>query len=444
MISMLKNKETRNSFIYLGASLFSAFAGFLMIRYFTRHLDPNDFGILGYTSAVNSFILPFITLNLETYFIQKNYNVKEEADKKLLLGSLVLATVIWSVFITALMSVGGSIIFNTAGVKVSFFPYMFFMLLSNIGATFSTYLLFQYRILGKAGLFFAITFIQTVLVLGLGYLFVSYLQWGIYGRILGILMGTFIVGILCLALMNKYMVWVIDKKTIRDGLRFSLPLVPYTIAVLLYEMLDRVFLERYSPNDMSEIGIYNIASQYALVLFMVSLAVYRAFEPMIFKLVSEKNEKRVIRNLIFLNNILLLVALFLVLFSGWLINYLTHGKFNASAEVATLLLVAFYFRSAYIMLNTVLTARENTKGIMWFSLAGVLLITALSIFFVPGYLAIATAWIKIVLYIVLFLCSYLIIGNRKAYLPFVLHTLITGVVLILIIFWFSRLGLINE
>lgn len=423
--------------------MFSAFAGFFMIRYFTRYLGPNDFGILGYTAAVNSFVLPFITLNLETYFIQKNYNVREATDKKRLLGSLVLATASWSVFITAFLSLGGSILFKTTGVKVVFFPYMFFMLLSNIGATFSTYLLFQYRILGKAGLFFAITFIQTVLVLGLGYLFVSFMQWGVYGRILGILTGTLIVGVLCLILMNKYMVWVIDKRTLRDGLKFSLPLVPYTIAVLLYEMLDRIFLERYSPNDMSEIGIYNIASQYALVLFMVSLAVYRAFEPLIFKLVSEKNEKGVIRNLLFLNNILLLVALFLVLFSGYLINYLTHGKFNSSAEVATLLVVAFYFRSAYIMLNTVLTARGNTKGIMWFSLAGVIIIAGLSVFFVPGYLVIATAWIKVALYMVLFLTSFLIIGNRKAYLPFVWHTIATGAALLFIIFWLSRLGLIN-
>jgi len=236
-----------------------------------------------------------------------------------------------------------------------------------------------------------------------------------------------------------HMVWRINKQILKRGFRFALPLVPYSIAILMYDLLDRFFLERYSVN-MASTGIYNMGSQYALALSMLSLAFYQAYEPVIFKLIAEGNDKTVNRSVIMLNNFMLIACFPLILCAGWLIGYLTNGKFMASAYIGSLLVVAFYFKSAYIMLNTVLSAMSRTKEIMWFSLMGLLFVIIMSILLVPGYNNVGTAIIKIVLYASMFLSSFLVIRKSKAYFFYLVHTIFTGAVLIGIVVILRKLS----
>lgn len=440
LLKAFKRKENKNTLIYLGASIFSAFAGFIMLRYFTKYLGPEDIGIFGYVTAVNAFVLPFFTLNLETFYIKEVYKDPEAKVREKLLGSIVSFSILWSVILTAILTLIGNIVFRMLDIKFPFFPYMFLTLLSNLGLATFTYLLFQYRILGKAWSYFFISGLQTVLLISFGYFFVGFIHWQIYGRILGVFVGSIILGVICFFVIQKYLVWSIDQEILKRGIKFSLPLIPYSMATLLYDLLDRFFLERYSI-DMASTGIYNMGAQYALILSMLSIAFYRAYEPVIFRLASEKNEKAINKNVIMLNNVMLLVAVPLALVSGWLIRYLTHGKFNGSMQIANLLLVAFYFRSAYIMLNTILTANNKTKEIMWFSLAGVVLIIIASVFLVPLYSNIGTAIIKILLYACMFFSSFFIIRRSNVYKPYIIHTVFTGVLLLLIAILINNSGM---
>lgn len=441
LLEAVKSKENKNTLIYLGASIFSAFAGFIMLRYFTKYLGPEDIGIFGYVTAVNAFLLPFFSLNLETFYIKEVYNNSDEENRKKLLGSIVSFSVIWSVILTAFLTLTGSLVFRVLDIKFPFFPYMFLTLLSNLGLATFTYLLFQYRILGRAWSYFLITALQTVLLIGFGYFFVGFIHWQIYGRILGVFLGSLLLGIVCFFIIRRHLVWILNRDILRKALKFSLPLIPYSIATLLYDMLDRFFLERYSIN-MASTGIYNMGAQYAIILSMLSMAFYRAYEPTIFKMASEGNEKGINKAVIMLNNVLLLVAVPLICVSGWLINYLTHGKFTSSAYIASLLIVAFYFRSSYIMLNTVLTAMNRTKEIMWFSVIGLAIVIVLSLLLVPVYNNVGTALIKIFLYVGMFLTSFLVIRKSSVYKPYILHTLFTGIILIVIVSILKRMQLI--
>ncbi len=432
-IKDLKSIENQNTIIYLASSVFSAFAGFVMLRYFTKYLGPEDIGIFGYVTAFNAFVLPFVTLNLQTFYIRQVYSVTGEEIKKQILGSILVFTLFWSILITAIFILLGSVLFHALDIKVPFFPYMFYTFLSNIGITIATYLLLQYRILLKAGSYFYITTLQTILLIGVSYSFVGLIQWGIYGRIFGIFLGSITLGIICFLLLQKHINYNLNKAILLAGLKFSLPLVPYSVATLLYDMLDRFFLERYSAS-MSSTGIYNIGAQYAIIMSTISLAFYRAYEPAIYKLAAEKNDQAIIKNITFLNNIMLLFAIPLILMSNSLINYLTNGKFSGSAYVACLLIVAFYFQSAYIMLNTVLTSLNRTKAIMWVSLLGVVLVSLCSVLLVPIFNNTGTAVIKIILYISLFLSSFLIIRKSGAYSRYIFHTICTGFILITLIF----------
>jgi O-antigen/teichoic acid export membrane protein len=431
-IGVFFSKKNIDTLIYLGSSLFGAIGGFVMLRYFTKYLDAADFGIFGYVSSVNTFLIPLLTLNLNSYYIKAFYEQKDQLKRKELLGTISLFVLIWTCIVTALLTVIGSTIFKVLEIKFPFYPYMFLTLLSNlfIGAT--TLVMLQYRMLAKPWLYFLVAALQSILALGLGYFFVAYFNWGVYGRIVGVLLSSVILGILASVLLLPYIKWTINMQKVKDGIRFSLPLIPYSLAMLSYDTLDRIFLERYSAN-MASTGIYNMGSQYAGIISMLSLAFYKAYEPTVFQLVADKNEKAVAKSLIMLNNVILILAVPLIVSASWILNFLTNGRFVESASIACFLIVAFYFRSAYTMLNTVLTASARTKEVMWFSIGGLLFILAASVIAVPLYNNLGTAYIKVCLYILLFLGTFLVIQKKQLYRNYMLHTLITGSILFLLI-----------
>ncbi len=442
LIGRFVNKNNLNTLIYLFSSVFGAGVGFLMLRKFTVYLGPSDIGIFGYVTAVNTFLIPLFTLNLENYYIKEVYNPDTTVErKKTLLGTIVLFILIWTILLTAILTVVGSMAFTALHIKFEFFPYMFYTLLSNLLLGVTIILMLQYRILSKPWMYFIVNALQTILIIGIGYFFVAYMHLGIKGRIYGMFVGWTIMGVLSFILIAPHMKWAIDKTILKKAIIFCLPLIPYTLANQLFDFLDRFYLEKYYK-DLSHTGLYNMGAQYAVIISMLSMAFYRAYETEIFRMTAEGNEQGISKSMIMLNNVILLIAAPLIICSGPLINYLTHGKFPGSALIASLLIVAFFFRSAYIMLNTILTAQSRTKEILWFSIGGLIFVILASMYFVRQYDNIGTASIKIALYMLMFGSSFFVIRKAPSYRKYIFHTIFAGSILIGIVLVLNKLHFI--
>lgn len=433
----MANRFSTNAFIYLLASLVGAFLSFIMLRYFTKYLDARDYGIFGYVTAVNTFLIPVFTLALNSYYIKEYYLVKDEQSRKELLGTITIFILVWSGILIGLFTLVGGFVFNYFSFSFSFFPYMFLTLLTNLFIAPITLVLLKYRLLSKPWSYFVVSFVQSLLLLGIGFFFVSVYPWGVYGRILGNLIGTVILGLLCTVLLWPYLRLAFKKEKLLDGLKFCLPLIPYTLIILSFDTLDRFFLERYNT-ELATLGLYNVGFQYASIISMFTLAFYRAYEPEIFKLMADKNEPAISKTLIKLNLVVFGMAFFLILFSHWALNFLTNGRFVESANLASFLIVAFYFKSAYTMLNTVLTASSLNKQILLVSIFGLVILLGGSVIFVPVNSLYGTLGVKIALYLVTFFCSYLLLKNKKVYRNYILHTYIACAILLLLSFLINR------
>jgi O-antigen/teichoic acid export membrane protein len=408
-----------------------------MLRYFTKYLDATDYGIFGYVTAVNTFLIPVFTLSLNSYYIKEYYLAKDDQSRKELLGTITIFILIWSIILVGLFTFVGRFVFSYFSFSFSFSPYMFLTLLTNFFIAPITLTLLKYRLLSKPWSYFIVSLLQSLLLLGIGFFFVSVYPWGVYGRILGNLIGTVLLGLLSIILLLPHLRLSFNKRKLIEGLKFCLPLIPYTLIILSFDTLDRFFLERYNT-DLATIGLYNVGFQYAAIISMFTLAFYKAYEPEIFKLMADNNEPAISQILIKLNFVVFGIAFLLILFSHWALNFLTNGRFVKSAGLASFLIVAFYFKSAYTMLNTVMTASSLNKQILTVSLLGLVILLGGSIIFVPINNLYGTLGIKILLYLVTFLCSYLLLKNKKVYRNYILHTYISCSILLLLSFFINR------
>lgn len=370
LAARLRTREFRNTLLYVLSSAFGAGLGILTLPLFSKYLSVSDFGAVGYVTAVNGFLLPLFTLRLDTYYIKRYFAEPDDAARSALLSSVFTATMLWNCVAVVLCSGVGWVAFRAFHISVPFFPMMFVGLLANLGQVPFNYATLQYRMRHQAGGFALLTIAQAVLMTGLGLLLVRAGQ-GALGRLLGMLYGALLAAVAGWVTLWPHLRPRLDRALLRDGLRFALPLVPVALITLLFDSIDRLFIERQA--SLRDLGYYNVAMQYGAAVSILSLSLYRAYEPGYFEMAARGAFDRMNRAFGIASVMFAVSALGLMVGSGPLITLLTHGRFAPSAPLANLLLVGFFLKAVYLLANVLLTIVGRTKAMMWISLLGLVL-----------------------------------------------------------------------
>lgn len=413
-----------HSMIYFASSVFSAFLGFITLPFFTKMMSKPEIGVYGYALAVNTFIIPLLSLSVESYYMKTIFHPDEKQDEKTLLGSLVYFIALWSLAFTGILLLIGPIAFHFAGIHVPFFPTVAIMLCSNLLTVFTTFALLRFRIRQKAWHYFLLTAIQNILTTGLALSAIYVFTQTADSRIAGYTAGTLLTGLLSYLILAKQLTLRIDFTVVKAALRFAYPLIPYIFSSLLIDLVDRFYLERYSHGDLSELAVYNIAFQYANIALMISVSLFRSYEPEFFRLAVRDDHASLVRKINQFNLINFTCSVLLVFAADFLLNLLTHGKFSASVYLAQWLIVALFLKSAVLNLNTVLTALGKNKLLMYISVAGLVAITAVSPLIIPEFQSLGAVYLKGGLYLLVFAVTWLWFVRKKVYFSYLIQTIL--------------------
>ena len=393
--ALVRSEQARNSVLYLGASAFGPALALLTIPLFSRYLSQADFGVVGYVTSINGFLTPFFTLSVNSYYIREYYREPDQAHRDALLSTCVAYTVAWGLLLTAVLTGVGVAVFGAAHIRVAFFPYMFVALLGNLGLGTFTYATLQMRIQQRAAAFTVLTVAQALLQNLLGLWLVIQFQQGPAGRLTGTAAGTVLTGVAAVAVLWPRLRWRFNPAVLRPALTFALPLIPVALISLLFDTLDRVFLERlHFP--LADIGLYNVAMQYGSVINILALTIYRTYEPTYFQLAKDDAFGKMNRSFVLITALFAGTALILIGGAGWVIDTLTHGKFVLSVHLARVLLVGFFLKAVYQLGGVLLVTTGRTKQMLWNSLIGLALYTAASYYFLLWLGVEGAAWAKLV------------------------------------------------
>ncbi len=395
LLALARSEQARNSLFYLGASAFGPALAMLTIPLFSRYLSRADFGVVGYITSINGFLAPFFTLSVNSYYIREYYRDPDPARRDALLSTCVAYTVAWGLLLTAVLTGVGVAVFGAAEIRVAFFPFMFVALLGNLGLGTFTYATLQYRIEQRAAAFAGLTIAQALAQNLLGLWLIVQLGQGPEGRLGGTAAGSILLGLAGLAALWPRLRWRLDPAVLKAALTFTLPLIPVALISLLFDTLDRVFLERLSF-PLADIGLYNVAMQYGSVINILAITIYRTYEPTYFKLAAEARFGQLNRSFILITGLFAVTALVLIGLAGLVIDTLTHGKFGPSVHLSRVLLVGFFLKAVYQLGGVLLVTTGRTKQLLWNSLIGLILYTAASYYFLLWLGVEGAAWAKLV------------------------------------------------
>ena len=251
------NKLFKNTAIYAVGEILPKIVSFLLLPVFTRYLTTSEYGILSYTSSFMLLLTVISILSLNSYALRYYFERKDEGERRLLLGTVYMVIGLMNLILIALGWLFLPLIIDNYHIQVPWDPYFKLALINNFLASFSTIPLVIYRVRQDSAKYVMLSFSFSMLTFFFNVIFVVFLKQGIIGYYHSTLLVSIPYFFIYAYIIRKYSCFKISRDYVKEGLRFSLPLLPGAIAYFFLNMVDRIILERNVP--LPDLGIYNIS-----------------------------------------------------------------------------------------------------------------------------------------------------------------------------------------
>lgn len=331
--------------IYTFTSILNAAIPFFLLPILTRYLTPEDYGVVSMFALLVSIFGVFTGLSvhgaINRVYFEKKIDFKVYVFNALVILSVSsILTLILAVIFLKYIAHYSSVpeIWITLAVVVSFFQFLILSVLSIYQARMMAqkYSLIQFSSALLNGL------LSIILVVAIG------LKWE--GRILGQVIATTVIGLLCLILLKNWIDLKFNFSYIKHALKFGVPLIPHALGGMFIIATDRLLITNLI--NVKETGIYTVGLQIGSIVTLFADAFNKAYAPWLFEKLNQNNEITKIKivkftYLYFL--VILCFAMALGLSAPFLTKYLLGKSFSDSSAVVLWIALGGAFNGMYYM-----------------------------------------------------------------------------------------------
>lgn len=414
---MLNNKKLlSNTILYSVGEIVPRLLALLLLPVLTIYLTTEEYGINSYTTSVMTFLFVIASLSLNTYILKQFYNLDHEEERKELIGSVFYFILLFNFILLLLEFLFLPTLIEVFKINIPFYPFFLLAILNNFFDVISIIPLVVLRVNENARGFILMSLSRTILQYVLVLILVVHFGYGLEGSYYGRLIANIPFVFLYLIYINKNGNFTIKKSIIKNAIKFSLPLLPGSISYIVISLSDRIVLERYI--SLSMLGIYSVAFTLALTLNVIIQAIYKSFEPIIFK--EFNNERFESLNQTLYRNYLIIILLGgfgISAFSKEIFTIATSENFLVGYKLVPFLVISVLISGVNIYLDMLLIANLRQKVVSYTTiLSGVLSIT-LNFILIPrlGYAGAIIASI-ISFLVVNIICQRLVFIKEKYFL----------------------------
>ena len=377
-------KIFRNTIIYTLVSVLQKGVSFLLLPIYTLYLAPSDYGILGVSSSITSFLAIFTTLSLGAASTRFYFSKKEDPIYvKKLFGTVVTSVCLNSVFVGAVFILLHKWLVNPILGDISFYPYIFLGILNVIVTP--LYLYFQeYLRTLQSGFYYGVNsmaffFIQILLNL----LFLIVFHWGVIGILSANLITSIIFFIYSFIVFSRRITLGIDKPILKECLRYSLPLLPHQLANWSNGTIDRLLVN--GLKSQADAGLYNLGQQYGSLLNNVINGVNDAYVPWFFDKVNngDSGKKEIYNFAEAAIWIISLIALLMSIFAKEILGIMIQNpEYDSVWMVVPCVSFSFVFQCIYFFYVNVLFLK-HTKDVFKITVSTIVVNVLLNVVLIP-------------------------------------------------------------
>ena len=400
-------KLVKNSIIYTIGIILPQAVGFLLLPIITRYLTPEDYGIVSSVGVLGTILAIFLTLAVDHSIYRLYYDYGSTEKKRDFLGTISISLFITStigVFILFIFRDYVALVFKS----IPFFPYYVYIILATYFSIFLIVPKIYYMVTEQATKFFllsiGLSFLSTALMLW----FVVGLERGAEGYLGARVVANLLLVPLSLFILKKIVNFKFDLQMLKNGLTFSLPIIPTLLSAWILNLSDRIFIERYF--SLQDVGIYSLGYNIALVVTVIAGGIHTAYFPFFFKLANSDDQENSKKTLYHANTIYILIILLTVFlvsfFSKEIVTLMISHEYLEAYKIIPLIAIGYLFAQTQGILNMYLQQEKKTKALMYIALSAAGINILLNFLLVPKYGAYGAAYATIMSFAILAFIEY--------------------------------------
>jgi len=371
--------------LYTIANLLTKGVSLMLIPFYTSYFTTSDYGVIDILALFGSFVINVLILQLNRGLSRHVAEPKLEKSEKIVYAS----TAIWSTigllvfgYLILVFNQDSIISYLSADKEIEKTTYLLAITSVVLNAFF--YLLGVYlRSLRRSKEFATISFLHAVLgILGVLLLVIKF-DYGINSVYLSFIIIVPILIVYEIYLLRGYIKMTFDFSILKKLLHYSVPLVPASIAVIVMNFSDRIYIKEYL--NFSELGVYAVGTKFSTIIGIVIAGFSMAITPLIIEnQYKEETKKELTKIFDIFISFGTIGVLLLTLFSKEIINVFTTKNFHNASDVMPLMFLTAYF-VGFSMFSYGLILKKKTiiSSLLVIVFAG--LNITLNIYLIPKY-----------------------------------------------------------
>ena len=393
--------------IYFGVTAINAVLSFVITSLLTHEIAPQDYGRIYLYSSFLNFMTPFITAGILYPLSVEYFKNSHDSYSRYFTNAQIIPIISMGLF-TVICIVLQAQLAHFLKVKVywiwilplTVWSLMIYETVLIIVRNKNKPIQFAYFAIGKNGL-------EVILTL----LFVFALHWSWEGRLLSAAIAFVLPTALYIWIFFKWKLIekTIDWKQVVKIFLLSTPFIFERLSLFIVVSSGQYFIDNIVTGGTAEAGLFSLGNMVAQILFLVILSMNYAYQPHLFKKLSEGLKNRLHKTTVWY--ILAVAGAAGLLFIGIpiLFRYFLGAQYAGAQKYAFLLCIGCFMWGVYNSFQVYLIY-INKKGVIFFlAIFGMLISLILNYFLVHKYGTVGAAYASIITYSAMALACYLMV-----------------------------------
>lgn len=389
-----KEKQIKNSFIYLLPVIIAGLLPFITLPIFTRILTKEDYGVLILAQVYAIFVNGVANFGMKAAYDRNYFQYrKSRLEMAKLLYSILLFVILNFVFMASLTYIFRETLSRVIIGSVEHGNILFWAFCAQFFSSINYYYLtyFKNSELAKnfAGYTVAVMFINLIISLFL----VAYLRIGVIGLVYAQLCSGAIVFSVLGYNFTAFLTPALSKTIFYESFKISYPLTPRLFLGVIGTQFDKYMIGLLA--SVGGVGVYGIGQRVSYVIFAFMTAIQNVFSPQVYQRMFDLKERggedigKYLTPFVYVS---ISAALLVSLFSEEVISILTPLAYHGAIDIVTIL--AMYYGLLFFgkLNGNQLIFMKRTFTISLLTMASIGIGISLNIPFIIKWGAVGAAW----------------------------------------------------
>lgn len=252
-----KLKEISKHFLIYGmGSIAQSLAGFILLPIITSRLTPEIYGAYTIINLVGILAGTVFYFGITSALPRSYFDYEEESQRQVVLSTSFFLILSGALLQSLLAWFGGKNLSLYFFGNDSYSKHLFWMLVATAIGFLNTFFQTYFRLLHKSKTVVSLGIIASFINIICVYFFLTNYSLGIWAPILGYLIGQTVIFLITLIAIRKTLIFKISPHEVKLLLKFGIPTIMASFAVMGIEWSDRFFINKYLT--LADVGIYSL------------------------------------------------------------------------------------------------------------------------------------------------------------------------------------------